>query len=179
MGPDGNWYGAVFDLIDMRSFSNLWYWLALAVVWSWASHFVLGVPYDMVLRARRRGGQAERDLEDMIRIHRNRLRQVEGAAGILLIGSVFFLLTFLGLLGFLYAVEFAQAVFLLAAPFLLIGAISVRAAHRIEREAATGAELIRRIAVTRFWIQLIGLISIFVAAFWGMLYNFASLVPHG
>ncbi len=28
-----DWYATVFELIDMRSFSNLWYWIALAVVW--------------------------------------------------------------------------------------------------------------------------------------------------
>ncbi len=53
----------------MRSFSNLWYWIALAVTWSTASHWVLGVPFDMVLRARRHGGDAERDLEDMVRVN--------------------------------------------------------------------------------------------------------------
>ncbi len=46
------------------SFSNLWYWIALAVMWSSTSHWVLGVPYDMIQRARREGGQAEADLED-------------------------------------------------------------------------------------------------------------------
>ena len=53
------------ELIDMRSFSNLWFWIALAVVWSSASHWILGVPIDLVYRAGRIGGQAERDLEDL------------------------------------------------------------------------------------------------------------------
>ncbi len=47
----------IFDLIDMRSFSNLWYWIALAVTWSSTSHWVLGVPFDMVLRARRKAAR--------------------------------------------------------------------------------------------------------------------------
>ena len=46
-----DWYQSIFELIDMRSFSNLWYWIALAVMWSTASHWVLGVPWDMVIRA--------------------------------------------------------------------------------------------------------------------------------
>jgi hypothetical protein len=54
------WYSNVFEVIDMRSFSSLWYWIALAVMWSSASHYVLGVPFDLVQRARRRGGQAPR-----------------------------------------------------------------------------------------------------------------------
>jgi hypothetical protein len=47
----------VFEVIDMRSFSNLWYWIALAVLWSSTSHWVLGVPFDMIQRARRRAGR--------------------------------------------------------------------------------------------------------------------------
>ena len=42
-----------FEVIDMRSFSNLWYWVALAVLWSSASHWVMGIPHDMIYRARR------------------------------------------------------------------------------------------------------------------------------
>ena len=63
-----DWTRLIFDLIDLRSFSNLWYWIALAVAWSSASHWVLGIPYDMVLRARRMGGQAEQDLTDITRV---------------------------------------------------------------------------------------------------------------
>ena len=48
-------------------------WIALAVVWSSASHWVLGVPFDMVMRARRVGGQAEADLEDIARINVSRI----------------------------------------------------------------------------------------------------------
>ena len=68
-----DWYQTIFELIDMRSFSNLWFWIVLAVVWSTTSHYGLGVPFDMVLRAKRHGGQSEIDLEDLVRINSNRL----------------------------------------------------------------------------------------------------------
>ena len=61
------------DVIDLRSFSNLWYWIALATLWSSVSHWVLGVPHDMIQRARREGGQAQSDVEDLVRININRL----------------------------------------------------------------------------------------------------------
>ena len=47
----------LLDVIDFRSFSNLWFWIVLAVAWSTASHWVLGIPFDMVMRARRHGGR--------------------------------------------------------------------------------------------------------------------------
>ena len=45
----------------------------MAVIWSTASHWVLGVPYDMVYRARREQGQALDDLETLVRINVDRM----------------------------------------------------------------------------------------------------------
>ena len=114
------WTRLIFDLIDLRSFSNLWYWIALAVTWSTASHWVLGVPYDMVARARRAGGQAEADLEDIVRVNVNRILHIAREAGVVLMTMGAFALTTLALLGFVYHVEFCQAVFLIAAPLSLV-----------------------------------------------------------
>ena len=158
-------------MIDMRSFSNLWFWIALAVTWSSVSHWVLGVPYDMVLRARRVGGQAERDLEDIARVNVNRLLYIARVSGPWLMGIACFLLTSLALAGFVYRVEFAQALFLLGCPMSLVAVLSTQMAHRIEREAATGALLRKRLTRCRTYTQMIGMVSIFVTALWGMYQN--------
>ena len=63
---------AAFEVIDIRSFSNLWFWMVLAVMWSSASHRVIGIPYDMIQNAKRHGGQAERDLEGLMQINARR-----------------------------------------------------------------------------------------------------------
>jgi hypothetical protein len=166
-----DWYDAIFEVIDMRSFSNLWYWIALAVVWSSVSHFVLGVPFDMLIRARRQGGQAERDFEDMVRISINRIEHIEGRAGLWLMAFTSFLITSLGLLGFYYRIEFAQALLLLGGPFVLVGLLSLRAARRIRVEQLTGEPLRHRLTLTRFWIQVVGMVSIVVTSMWGMFHN--------
>lgn len=166
-----DWYQTVFELIDMRSFSNLWYWIALAVVWSTASHYVLGVPYDMVSRARRLGGEAEGDLQDMVRVNVNRILYIAEAAGLWIVALGFFLLTALAILAFLYWVEFAQAVFLLALPMSMVFALSVRTARGIRD--ADGADLHGRLHRHRVATNVIGMISIFVTAFWGMWQNMA------
>lgn len=173
-----DWTTLIFDLIDLRSFSNLWYWIALAVTWSTASHWVLGVPYDMVLRARRTGGQAETDLEDMVRINVNRILYIAREAGVILIAFFAFILTTLALLGFIYRVEFCQAVVLIAAPLSIVALISVATARRIESTGERGEALRRRLSVHRVGVQVIGMVSIFVTAFWGMLQNFnVSILP--
>jgi len=170
--PELDLYQAVFELIDMRSFSNLWYWMALAVMWSTVSHWVLGVPYDMVLRARRHGGQAAADLEDMVRININRILYIADISGVWILGFASFVLTLLAILGFAYWVEFAQAVFFLAFPMSIVALMSLRTARRIRAEQASGEMLYRGMARHRFWTQVVGMISIFVTAMWGMAQNY-------
>jgi hypothetical protein len=173
-----DWYHSVFELIDMRSFSNLWFWIALAVVWSTASHWVLGVPWDMVIRARRHGGQYQADLEDLIRIYTNRMLFIARISGLWLLGFTCFFLTLLGLLGFVYAFEFGQAVFLLLFPMTLVGLFSLNTARLIQANEEHGEVLYRRLSKHRIITQAIGMVSIFITALWGMFQNL-SLGPFG
>jgi hypothetical protein len=166
-----DWLQIIFEVIDMRSFANLWFWIMLAVIWSTSSHWVLGVPYDMVLRARRRGGQSMTDLEDIVRVNVNRLLLIGSVSGLWIIGLGSTVLTILGILGFGYDVEFAQAVFLILFPLAFVGLLSVAAASRIAEEGARDELLCRRLMRHRFWTQLIGMVSIFVTAMWGMYQN--------
>ncbi|MDZ7709809.1 MAG: component of SufBCD complex [Roseovarius sp.] len=164
----------VFELIDLRSFSNLWFWIALAVTWSTASHWVLGVPWDMAIRARRsHGDTAMADFEDMVRINTGRILFVAGQSGTLLTGVTAFLLTSLALLGFVYGNEFSQALFLLGFPLTGVGLLSLRTAHRIRAEEPRGDALIARLSRHRLLVQVIGMVSIFVTAMWGMYQNMA------
>ncbi len=166
----------LFEVIDMRSFSNLWFWIMLALVWSSTSHWVLGVPFDMVVRARRHGGQADRDLRDLVRINIDRLLHISGMSGVWLFGGTAFMLTVLLILGFWYWVEFAQAVVLIALPLTIIGAMRLATARRIATQPHDGELLYKRLARLRFWTQVVGMISIFVTAMFGMYQNLA-VVP--
>ncbi|WP_439111167.1 component of SufBCD complex [Lentibacter sp.] len=166
-----DWYSTVFELIDMRSFSNLWFWIALAVMWSTASHWVLGVPWDMILRAQRQSDQYDTDLHDIVRINTNRLLNIANVSGLWLLGFGCFFLTLLGLLGFVYRFEFAQAVFLLGFPMSLVGASALSTARLIREEDATGARLYQLLGRQRMITQVIGMLSIFVTALWGMYQN--------
>jgi uncharacterized RDD family membrane protein YckC len=143
------------------------------VAWSSASHWVLGVPFDMVGRARRHGGQAQIDLEDITRVNVNRLLFITGVAGMWILGLVCFVLSTLAVAGFVYGSELAQAVFLLAFPMTLVGALSLRAAHVIRDTAAQGEVLCKRLVRLRIWTQGIGMASIFVTSLWGMYQNLA------
>ncbi|PZX18500.1 hypothetical protein LX81_01134 [Palleronia aestuarii] len=173
-----NFTQTVFELIDMRSFSNLWYWIALAVMWSTASHYVLGVPYDMVVRASRKGRGDGGDLEALVAIRVRRLLHIARSSGLWLVGLGALGLAVLATLGFWYGVEFAQAVFLLAMPMSIVWLMSVTTARRIERSGLAGRDLRRCLRRLRFWIQVLGVVSIFVTSLWGMYQNL-SIGPLG
>lgn len=170
-----DWYSSVFELIDMRSFSNLWFWIALAVIWSTASHWVIGVPWDMVMRARKtKTAQAQIDLETLVRINSNRILYIVGQSGLLIAGFSFFVITVLLLLGFVYDREFAQAVFLLGFPMGVVSLLSVSTARKIRVHALEGDVLIKYMIRHRLFVQLIGILAIFATALWGMLQNMSS-----
>lgn len=166
-----DWYQTVFEVIDMRSFSNLWFWMAVAVVWSTASHYGLGVPYDMVLRARRNGGEASADLETMVEINVRRLMHIQTMAGLWLVGFGAFLLTALALMGFVYDQEFAQAVLLIVAPMTLVAMLTLATARRIAAGRVDRANLVRTLTRHRFAVQGIGVVAIMITTMWGMWQN--------
>ncbi len=168
-----NWTNTLFEVIDMRSFSNLWFWISLAVLWSSVSHWVLGVPFDMIQRARKHGGQAEIDMADMVRINVNRLLHIARVSGLILLGFLSFLLSSLAIMAFWYDVEFAQALFLLAFPMSLVGALSLSTAKAIDDQKPEGDALFARLHKHRVITQFIGMISIFVTAMYGMYQNLA------
>lgn len=166
-----DWYHRVFELIDMRSFSNLWFWIALAVVWSSTSHWVLGVPYDLIQRAKRHGGEHLSDLESLVRINVNRILYIVTTAGLWLVGLTAALVSGLLVLGFVYRIEFAQAVSCLLVPMCLVGALRIRTAKRIAAGEDSGAALFQLMARHRLSTQVIGMVAIFVTSMWGMWQN--------
>ena len=79
----------------------------------------------------------------------------------------------LAILGWGYAIEFAQAVFLLAFPLSCVGLLSLATARRLTETGDKGADLRRRLSRLRILIQMIGALAIFFTALWGMYQNIA------
>jgi hypothetical protein len=113
----------------------------------------------------------------LARIYVNRMLFIAAEAGAWATGVLAFLLTSLAILGFYYGVQFAQALFLLAFPMTLVGAISLRAARKITAEQAAGEVLRRRLTHLRRWTQAIGMIAIVITVFWGMAQNLSITIP--
>lgn len=111
------------------------------------------------------------DLHALTRVNVNRILYIADVSGawLALFGSAG--ITALGITAFLYQVEFAQAVFFMALPMMVLGGLSARTARMIERQNLQGEDLIRRLIKHRFAIQLLGVISIFITAMFGMWVN--------
>jgi hypothetical protein len=168
----------VFEVIDMRSFSNLWFWIVLAVLWSSTSYWVLGIPFDMIQQARREGGQAQQDLEDMARINASRLLMMVDRSGVVGVALLCFWGTGLGLLAFYYDIEFAQALFLLMAPVTPVVWLSIRTSRRISGAAMDPETLHRTLIRHRRVTQVIGMLAISVTALYGTWQNVNVSILH-
>ena len=166
-----DWYETVFEVIDMRSFSNLWYWIGIAVLWSSMSHWVLGVPFDIIQRARSDDGQAMIDLQDAVRLNVNRLLYISNVSGVLLMLFGSMGLTALSIIAFVYWVEFAQALALMLIPLTMIGFLSISTAKKIRNRGLVGKPLIKALTRHRLATQLIGFTAIFITAMFGMWRN--------
>ena len=147
----------LFDLLGGRSFTSLWYWLGLAAIWSMVTRNALGIPGDVVLRARR--GEDWRALHDWLRLVLPHWRIGPGA-GAVLVALCCFVLTALAVLGFRHQMEAAQALFLLLAPLAVLLVLRMRLARGLARlmADAPGPEAVR-IAATRIvrhgWVGMV------------------------
>lgn len=150
----------LLQLIDTNSFWSLWYWALVVITWSMSSHWIIGVPYDAVVRAERQGGVFAEHLEALVDINIHRLLYYFRRGGVFFAAFVGFVLSVLATLGFYLGNEVAMAFFMLVAPVSLVMAFSVRFAFRAQQENWRGAELRKRIRWRRFWTQVIGMLAI-------------------
>ena len=159
----------VTQVIDLRSFSNLWYWIVLAIMWSTLSHWVMGVPFHLIQRARRGDEESLRDLHTLSEVNSRRIAQYAELSGTAMIATSTFVVTSLAILGWVYRVEFCQALVLLLLPLILVSGLSVRTALLLRR---TGFEnLPIRLRNLRLMVQALVIVFIFLTAFWGMYMN--------
>mgnify|MGYP001101556730 CR=1 FL=1 len=153
-----------YDLIETTSYWNVWYWIVNAVAWSMTAHWTMGVPYDAIRQADRKGGEFAEHCDLEAHINARRLIYYFDRGGPYLIAFVGFMLALLGGWGFYQGYELAQAIFLLATPLLFTSIFSVRLAYKIKDQALQGAELRAALRRRRIWNQFIGMIAIVIAS---------------
>ncbi|WP_265500507.1 hypothetical protein [Paracoccus beibuensis] len=184
---------SLVGLLDSRSFMTIWYWLTLIGMWSATGRSVLGVPSEVLARAR--AAQAKGDPEGAavimlldwlsLVLPRWQLGPREGAV---FLGVTSFLLTSLAILGFVFWLELAQAVVLLLVPFWLLFWMRARLARRLMPViraahdgrltlAEAGAEATRRMSWHRVMTTILSIAAVAVTVLWGTLW--AIMHPNG
>lgn len=174
----------ILTLLDSRSFGSVWFWMMLVFIWTAGGRRITGVPVDVVHAvARPDAGDAEDPaaltLLDWLSLTLPRW-QVSGGSGAVLLGLAAFILSALGLLGFVYELEMAQALVLLALPFAVVFLMEMRLAHRLRAvlaEAERGApiaqaatEAARMMRRHRLGYMLMSMLAVALSAFHGALW---------
>jgi hypothetical protein len=149
-----------FEIIDLNSFWNIWYWMLTVVAWSMNAHFTMGVPHDCVQRAERLGGAWEEHCDALAVVYSTRLRYFIDLGGVYMAAFTSFVLAGLLTFGFGFGSEISQAIFMLIAPLMFSNVFTARLAYQIERESLKGQALRIALSRRRFWNQVIGLFAI-------------------
>lgn len=147
------------DFLDLKSFWSIWFWIFSVVTWSMSSHWTLGVPYDMIIRADRQGGEFAKHCDSMIEANIFRMIYYFDLAGLYLMAFVAFALSAIATMGFVLGVEIFIAIFVLAFPVTIISGFSVKFSYRARREGWQGKLLRKKLRWRRFWNQVIGALA--------------------
>lgn len=133
-----------------------------AVVWILCTHRTLGVPYDMLLRARRLPEVALK-VEKIAYLYSERVEGLYHALGTVAALLTGFLLAGLFAIGFLSGVELAQAAFLILFPLAVLSYSTISTALKIVQRGFQGDMLVQILARRHFWHQMVAVCALFGA----------------
>jgi len=153
----------LFQFLAAASFQSVWYWTLHVTVWTLACYRTLGVPHDMLLRARRLPEVAER-VDVLARLSSERIGGIHDGFGAPLAALAGFVLASVFALGFLTGIETAQAAFAILLPMAVVIYSKLRLALAVRRRGIAGPELVLALSRRRIWHQFIAVLAMLGAA---------------
>jgi hypothetical protein len=160
IGADGT---SLLRIIASAGFDSLWYWVLHVVVWTLVCYRTLGVPHDMLLRARHDPAVAER-IALLAGLSAERIAGIHDLAGTAVAALAGFVLAALAALGFLTGLEGAQAAFVLLLPLAAITYSKLRLAVFLRGRKTPILHLVVMLSRRRFWHQTIAVAAMLAAA---------------
>ena len=170
-----DWTETFTRVIELKTFSNIWFWIAVVVSWAVACHWLIGVPFDMLVRARKGAPQEMADLETLVDINVRRIVWFQQIAGPAFAALAAFFLAGTGLLAIGYRFELAIGVFLLGAPLMAVLGMNLQLALHLHARPLQGEALVKRLFKVRLWTQVAAAAPLFVTAVFGMAFNIAAM----
>lgn len=186
-------FDSLIGFLDSRSFGTVWYWLVVIGSWSLTGRSVIGVPAEILSRARAALADDQADAPVVLHLldwlslvlPRWRMGAREGAVFLAATG---FALTSLAIMGIRYDLELALAAFLLLFPLAVLFWLRLALARRLmplldaaEQGARpipeAAAEAVRRMVVHRRLVTVLSMAAVAVTALWGALWSVVH--PYG
>lgn len=164
----------IWTLIGTGSFSSIWFWVFLGILWAHVMQAPLGVPVDLVRRAQGGDGAAADDLRALTGVRLSEAQRLARMAP-WRAGGWAFALALLAGLAVPYGIELAQAALALAVPLAWVRWVETRAAGRMA-EVPDMSALIRAHMALRRKVQGIGIAAVFLTSVFGMLRLLAERV---
>lgn len=186
-------FDSLIGFLDSRSFGTVWYWVVVIGTWSLTGRSVIGVPAEILSRARAALAESKGNAPVVLHLldwlslvlPRWRLGVREGAV---FLGATGFGLTSLAIMGIGYDLELALASFLLLFPFAILFWMRVILARRLMPllEAAeqgarpipdAAAQAVRHMVIHRRLVTVLSMAAVAVTALWGALWSVVH--PYG
>ena len=186
-------FDSLVGFLDSRSFGTVWYWLMVIGLWSFTGRAIIGVPVEVLGRARTALADGKADapvvlhLLDWLSLVLPRW-QLGGREGAVLLAVTGFGLTSLAIMGIGYGLELALAAFLLLLPLAILFWMRVLLARRLMPLLAAAeqgtrpvpeaaAEAVRRMVIHRRLVTLLSMLAVAITAIWGALWS--VIHPYG
>lgn len=158
-------------IISFQTFSSIWYWLAICVIWVMVCYRTIGVPLDMIHRARRHGGQAAADLEAAIAINLRRLNMFSQLERVVYVSVAAFVVSAIVVSAVYYDLEFAKGLIIIVFSLLISFSVNIYGAMRLATQPRHGSSLVTYLLNIRLLLQFIGATTVFVTFVFGMKFN--------
>ena len=152
----------LFETFAGASFQSIWYWVLHAVVWTLACYRTLGVPHDMLLRARREPEIGER-VDVLAGLACERVGGIHDRLGVPIAAVSGFVLTVAFVFGFWNGIEMARAAFVILLPLWVVGYSKLRLALAVRHHRMSGPRLVLALARRRVWHQFIAVLAMLAA----------------
>lgn len=170
------------EIMNLESLWTLWFWIMHVIAWSMTSHFVLGVPFDVIVQANREKDEAGPwtfHADAMIRASVFRVVSYFRKMGTVIVGVWSFLIGSLLTFAILFQNEFCMAALTFMLPLTAIYAVSIRWALWIDGTELGPTELRQAVRRLRFWVQLFGVIAVILAGAIAVYFWVQTHVPIG
>lgn len=163
------------EIVSLRSFVSIWFWVVTAVFWTLASGRVLGVPYELMARARAGDGKAGDDAAALAEIHA-RLDLSNGDSFSLFLA--FFLVALCLTAGFYLGHEVFAAASFFALPWLILGFLRRKTALYVLGHGGDVPAILARLFRQRRMTQVLAFVFILVSALYGLIHDLNRSVLH-